>query len=80
MYEADLKQILAVRHQNGADFWAAPDGRIGIERPISTLTALLIMSELRVPRSHEAVKGAAELVLKAGREDGRVRIAPKGAI
>jgi hypothetical protein len=80
MYEADLKQILALRHQNGADFWAAPDGRIGIERPISTLTALLIMSELRVPRSHEAVKGAAELVLKACREDGRVRIAPKGAI
>jgi hypothetical protein len=80
MYEADLKQILAVRHENGADFWAAPDGRICIERPISTLTALLIMSELRVPQSHEAVKGAAELVLKACREDGRVRIAPKGAI
>lgn len=74
MYEADLKQILALRHENGADFWAAPDGRIG------TLTALLIMSELRVPKSHEAVKGAEELVLRACREDGRVRIAPKGAI
>lgn len=80
MYGADLKQILALRHENGVDFWAAPDGRIGIEKPISTLTALLIMSELRVPQSHEAVKGAADLVLKACREDGRVRIAPKGAI
>jgi hypothetical protein len=80
MYEADLKLLLASRHQNGADFWATADGRIGIERPISTLTALLIMSELKVPQSHEALRGAAELVLSACREDGRVRIAPKGAI
>lgn len=80
MDEADLNQILTTRHHNGADFWATLDGRIGIERPISTLTALLIMSELQVPKSHEAVKGAANLVMNACREDGRVRIAPKGAI
>jgi len=79
-YLEDLKQILDVRYANGADFWATADGRIGIERPISTLTALLIMSELQVPRSHEALQGAAELVLQACGEDGRVRIAPKGAI
>lgn len=80
MFEEDLNEILATRHDNGADFWATPDGRLGIERPISTLVALLIMSELRVPKSHEALKGAAELVLNACREDGRVRIAPKGSI
>lgn len=78
--QADLKQLLATRHDNGADFWATPDGRLGIEKPISTLTALMIMGELKVPEDHEALQGAAELVLAAFREDGRVRIAPKGQI
>ena len=78
--QADLKQLLATRHDNGADFWATLDGRLGIEKPISTLTALMIMGELKVPEDHEALQGAAELVLAAFREDGRVRIAPKGQI
>ncbi len=47
---SDMDKILATRHDNGADFWATPDGRIGIEKPISTLTALLIMSELKVTK------------------------------
>ncbi|MBC3901263.1 prenyltransferase [Acetobacterium malicum] len=76
----DFDQILATRYDNGADFWTTPDGRLGIEKPISTLTALMIISELDVPRDHEALQGAAELVLGAIRADGRVRIAPKGAI
>lgn len=38
------------------------------------------MSELKVPKSHEALQGAAELVLHAIRDDGKVRIAPKGSI
>lgn len=78
-YAEDFDQILATRHDNGADFWATSDGRLEIERPISTLAALLIMSELRVPRSHEALRGAADLVLNACGEDGRVHIAPKGS-
>lgn len=76
----DFDQILATRYDNGADFWTTPDGRLGIEKPISTLTALMIISELDVPRDHEALQGAAELVLGAIRADGRVRIAPKGPI
>ncbi len=80
LFETDLQKILVSRHDNGADFWATPDGRIGIEKPISTLTALMIMSELKVLKSHEALRGAAELVLKAIRDDGRVRISPKGSI
>lgn len=80
MDKTDMEVILATRHDNGADFWATPDGRLVIEKPISTLTALLIMSELKVKRSHEALQGAAELVLQAIRDDGRVRISPKGAI
>jgi hypothetical protein len=80
MRETDLDRILAMRHGNGADFWATPDGRIGIEKPISTLTALMVMGELKVEKSHEALQGAAELVLHAIRDDGRVRISPKGAM
>jgi len=56
MYKTDMDKILATRYDNGADFWATPDGRIGIEKPLSTLTALLIMSELKVQKSHEIVK------------------------
>nr|WP_320026195.1 prenyltransferase [uncultured Acetobacterium sp.] len=78
--QIDLDQILAARYDNGSDFWATPDGRLGIEKPISTLTALMIMSELKVSTDHEALQGAAELVLAAIKDDGRVRTAPKGAI
>ncbi len=78
--KTDLDLLLAMRHDNGADFWATSDGRLGIEKPVSTLTALMIISELNVEADHEALQGAADLVLAAVREDGRVRIAPKGAI
>lgn len=80
MVNADFDKILTTRHDNGADFWATSDGRIGIEKPISTLTALLVMSDLKVQKSHEVLQGAAELVLGAIRDDGRVRISPKGSI
>lgn len=76
----DLDKLLSSRYDNGSDFWATPDGRLGIEKPISTLTALMVMSELNVDRAHEALQGAVKLVLQAIEEDGRVRIAPKGAI
>ncbi|WP_040906643.1 prenyltransferase [Youngiibacter fragilis] len=80
MHDRDLERLLSTRHDNGADFWATPDGRLGIEKPISTLTAMLVMSELRVHKSHEALHGAAELVFDAIKDDGRVRISPKGSI
>ncbi len=76
----DLDRLLASRTGNGADFWATPDGRLCIEKPVSTLTALLVMGELGADPAHEALQGAAGLVLGAIRDDGRVRIAPKGAI
>lgn len=79
-YAGDLERVLATRHDNGADFWATADGRIGVGGPFSTLETLLILSELRVPKSHEAIKGAARHVLEACREDGQIRVAPKGTI
>ena len=48
--------------------------------PFSTLESLLILSELRAPKSHEAVRGAARLLLNACRDDGRFQVAPKGSI
>ena len=80
MYESDLEKLLVSRHDNGADYWATPDGKLTLERPISTLTALFVMSELGVPASHEALVGAAELVLNACGKDGRVHVAPKGTV
>lgn len=79
-YQEDFDWLLSVRKDNGADFWATPERKLGIEKPVSTLTALMIMGELAVPKSHEALKGAADLVLAACQGDGRVRIAPKSSI
>lgn len=80
IYQEKLDRLLAVRHSNGADYWSTPDKKLGIDKPISTLTAMLIMSELRIPTSHEALQGASGLIRGAVREDGRVRIAPKGSM
>jgi hypothetical protein len=79
-YQPDVDAILARRHDNGADFWATPDGRLAVGDPFSTLTTLLLLHELRVPRTHEAIRGALELVCDAWRSDGRFRLAPSGAI
>jgi len=77
---ADVEALLARRHDNGGDYWASADGRLAVGAPFSTLSSLLILHELRVPRTHEAVKGGLQLSLKAWREDGRFRLAPRGAL
>ena len=79
-YQADVDAILARRHDNGADFWATSDGRLAVGDPFSTLTSLVVLHELKVPRTHEAVHGALDLVRGAWRADGRFRLAPGGAI
>ncbi len=77
---ADIDAVLAMRHANGADYWATPDGRLGVGGPFSTLESLLILHELGLDAEHEAVAGALDLLLAARREDGRFRPASKGAI
>ncbi len=79
-YIADVEAVLAARHANGGDFWATSDGRLGVGSPFSTLESLLILHELRVARGHEAVRGALNLILDSWREDGRYRLAPRGAL
>lgn len=79
-YASDVKAIMALRHDNGGDYWATADGRLGVGEPFSTLTSLLILHELGVGRTHEAVRGAIRLILDAWRDDGRYRLAPSGAL
>jgi len=79
-YVSDVKAIMALRHDNGGDYWATADGRLGVGEPFSTLTSLLILHELGVGRTHEAVRGAIQLILDAWRDDGRYRLAPSGAL
>lgn len=74
---ADIEALLARREDNGADYWATPDGRIYVGNPYSTLSCLGILHELQVGPEHEAVVGALNLVLAAGRRDGRIRLGPK---
>lgn len=78
---ADVEAILATRHANGADFWATPDGRLSKGGPFSTLEAPPLLVELGAdPATDEALRGAADLLLAAWREDGRFRLSPSGAI
>lgn len=44
-YQADVDAILAKRHDNGADFWAMPDGRWGVGSPFSTFDCALMLAE-----------------------------------
>lgn len=79
-YISDVEAVLARRHDNGGDYWASPDGRLGVGDPFSTLTSLAILHELNVARTHEAVRGALKLVMGAWRDDGRFRLAPSGTL
>jgi hypothetical protein len=78
-HQEDVSAILAQRHDNGADFWATPDGRWGKGSPFSTLDCVFSLTELGMPRADPVLKGAADVLLAAWREDGRFRPAPKGA-
>ncbi len=79
-FQADLQAILKRRRDNGADFWATPDGRWGVGSPFSTFDCVLTLSELGIKRSDPALKGAAGQILNAWQDDGRFRPAPKGAV
>jgi hypothetical protein len=79
-YIADVEAVVARRRDNGGDYWATADGRLAVGSPFSTLTSLLILHELCVARTHEAVKGGLRLILQAWREDGRFRLAAGGSL
>lgn len=80
LYQADVDAILARRHDNGADLWATPDGRLGTGGPFSTVECALMLSELGMKPSEPVLEGTAELILSSWREDGRFKSGPTGAI
>lgn len=79
-YLSDAEAILAKRYDNGSDLWATADGRLGKGSPFSTLDCALMLSALGMDLSEPVLKETAELILSSWREDGRFRLAPKGAI
>ena len=79
-FNSDIEAVLARQHDNGGEYWASADGRLGIGDPFSTLTSLLILYELGLTREHEAISGALSLILNAWREDGRYRLTSSGAL
>lgn len=79
-YQSDVEAILARRYDNGGDFWATVDGRLGKGSPFSTRDCALMLSELGMELSEPVLQETAKLILNSWREDGRFRPAPKGAI
>ncbi len=74
--QSDIDIVLSHRHDNGDDFWATEDNRIGVGDPFGTMTSLVILHELGLGPEHEAVRGALERVLRNWQEDGRFRVSP----
>lgn len=79
-YQSDVEAILAKRYDNGSDLWATADGRLSVGSPFSSLQCALILSEIGMDHSEPVLKETAELIISSWREDGRFRLAPRGAI
>lgn len=79
-YQPDVDAILARRHDNGADCWATPDGRLAKGSPFTTLDCIRLLLELGVEPDDPVLRRAGDLVWRAWRDDGRFRLAPSGAI
>jgi hypothetical protein len=71
---------LAHRHDNGADLWATPDGKLAKGGAFSTLSAARLLGELGVGIDDPVLVATTELIWSAWRADGRFRLAPTGAI
>lgn len=80
MGNQDLDCILSKRYDNGFDYWATADKKVGVGGVFSTLSALITLSDLGVSSEHEAIVGGSELLLSLIKSDGRIKISPKGSI
>ena len=79
-YQGDVDAILAVRYDNGADYWTTPDKRMNKGNPFSTLGSAMLLLELGMPPSDPVLQGVADLFFSTWRKDGRFRLFPDGAI
>ena len=77
-FSADIDTLLSTSRDNGAEFWATPDGSLIKGGPFSTLEAAYILSELGLEASHPATaKSASSLLWQAQRADGRFSLVPE---
>lgn len=79
-YSEDIAFLLAHRQDNGADFWATPEGNLAKGGTFSTLEAAYLLAELGLDPADPALAGAAALLWNAQREDGRIQLVPKSSI
>ncbi|NLO36521.1 MAG: prenyltransferase [Clostridiaceae bacterium] len=79
-YPRDLEAILARRHDNGADLWMTPDKNLIKGSPFTTLDCALLLLEVGVSPADPILQAVADLIFSCQRDDGRFRVAPKGAI
>jgi len=79
-YPRDLEAILARRHDNGADLWMTPDKNLIKGSPFTTLDCALLLLEVGVSPADLILQAMADLIFSCQRDDGRFRVAPKGAI
>jgi len=79
-YSDDIVYILSKSRDNGAEFWATPEGNLMKGGPFSTLESAYILAELGLDASHPILDGAAALIWQAQRPDGRFSLVPKSSI
>lgn len=79
-YSEDVSYILARNRDNGAEFWATPDGNLMKGGPFSTLEAAYVLTQLGLDAAHPMLEGAAALIWRAQRPDGRFSLVPKSSI
>ena len=77
-YEADVAVILSHRYDQGGTLWDTPDHRLQKGAPFSTLDCVSYLLELGMDPEDPILKEAADLILSAWQEDGRIRLYPKG--
>lgn len=79
-YKNDIAFILAKRHLNGTDYWAAEDNNIGKGSPFSTKEVALILAELGFKKNDAIIKQIVSLIFKNQQADGRFRLYASGGI
>ncbi len=80
LYDLDREQIISHRFDLGGDLWTTPDRRLIKGSPFSTLECVGYLVETGMDLDDPILKDSAALILDSWQEDGRFRLAPKGAI
>ena len=79
-HKNDVDEILSHRFDLGADYWTTPDNRLIKGSPFSAYDCALMLLELGVSPTDEALVAVANLFLSAWRKDGRFKLYPTGGI